>query len=106
MRNFIDPATGDVHPESFYESRGVSLDSLIEVVGEGEYSTIKIDIENFDKLDIKSGKVIHLLREVCLCMAKQADETTDPEEREIINIDLSYICKILSEKLGNKNLIH
>lgn len=80
-RMFVDPETGDLHPESYYHKQNIDLATVIEAVHEGNALGFVIIPENVPRMKIRHDAVFELMKEFMMGLTHQFVSSKDPEEK-------------------------
>ncbi len=111
-RMFVDPATGDLHPESHYHRENIDLATVIEAVHEGNTLGFVIIPENVPRMKVRNDAVFELFKEFMMILTVQFNNTEDDDEREALreagalvsHAMVRNIREIEMEERGNANL--
>ena len=88
---YMDPYTGDIHPESYYRRENIDLDCVIEAHKMPDGIVFDINPENIERMEFKDIAVIELIANFTRTLALHAMETDDPEEAEHCGSVAAYI---------------
>lgn len=105
MRMFIDPKTGDPHPESYYTAKGIPLDTVIEMFPVGDGVGFDINVDNIPKMDIQAPEVFGIFADFCAHLLNSSLEADEDEAEEMQTL-AGYIGKLMMEKMGNPPKVH
>lgn len=105
-RQFVDPATGDLHPESYYHRQNIDLATVIEYVEFGNVMGFDIKIENIERMDVKAPEVFSIFAHFCASLVERSFETDDDDEREELQSIAAYVTKVMLGKLGHVRSDH
>lgn len=81
-RLFIDPATGDIHPESYYHAENIDLATVIEAVDEEGGLGFIIIPENVGRMRVRSDVVFEIFKTFMLSLTAAMEQADDDEECE------------------------
>ena len=81
-RLFIDPATGDINPESYYHKQNIDLATVIEAVDEEGGLGFIIIPENVGRMRVRSDVVFEIFRTFMLSLTEAMQQSEDEDERE------------------------
>jgi len=81
-RIFIDPETGDTHPESYYHTQNIDLATVIEAVREGDHLGFVIIPENVPRMKVRHDAIFGLFKEIMLSLTHQIENAEDDVEKE------------------------
>jgi len=105
-REFVDPATGELHPESWYHKRNIDLATVIEcVVFDGAFG-FDIKIENIERMDVKAPEVFGIFAAFCASLVERSAEIDDDDERDKLQSIAAYVSKVMLGKLGHVRTDH
>lgn len=111
-RMFVDPETGDLHPESYYHRENIDLATVIEAVHEGNALGFVIIPENVPRMKIRHDAIFELMKEFMMSLTEKFVSSNDEDEKEnlrevgvIISLAMvRNIKEIEMEERGNANL--
>jgi len=81
-RMFVDPETGDMHPESYFHRENIDLATVIEAVREGDTLGFVIIPENLPRMKIRHDAVFELFKEIMMGLTHQFVSSQDQEEKD------------------------
>lgn len=100
------PATGDLHPESYYHHQNIDLDTVIEyLVLDGAFG-FDIKVENIERMDVKAPEVFGIFAHFCASLVERSFETEDDDERHDLQGVAAYVSKVMLGKLGHVHTDH
>jgi hypothetical protein len=105
-RRFVDPATGDLHPESYYHRQNIDLATVIEYLEFDNVFGFDIKIENIERMDVKAPEVFGIFATFCASLVERSFETEDDDEREELQSIAAYVTKVMLGKLGHVRSDH
>lgn len=111
-RMFVDPETGDIHPESYYHKQNIDLALVIEAIHEGDTLGFVIIPENVPRMKVRHDAVFELFKEFMLHLTQQFVNSENDAEKEALRevgvmISLAMvrnISEINMEERSNANL--
>lgn len=92
-RMFVDPETGDIHPESYYHKQNIDLATVIETVKDGDSLGFILIPENVPRMKVRSNAVFELIKEFILSLAAKFSDTEDEDEREELR-EVGYMISL------------
>lgn len=105
-RHFVDPATGELHPESYYRRENIDLATVIEFLQvEGGFG-FDIRVENIERMDVQAPEVFAIFAQFTATLVERSMETDDDAEREELQSIAAYVSKVMLEKLGHERTAH
>jgi len=105
-REFVDPATGELHPESYYHKHNIDLATVIEcVVCDGAFG-FDIKIENIERMDVRAPEVFGIFAHFCASLVERSAKIDDDDERDKLQSIAAYVTKVMLEKLGHVRTDH
>lgn len=105
-RMFVDPATGDMHPESYYRMENVDLDTVLEAFEIDGVFGFDIRVENIERMDIRHPAVIEIFALFVASLLEMSMKSEDPDEREKLEAVAIYVSKLLIEKETGRKVSH
>ena len=105
-RMFVDPATGDMHPESYYRMENIDLDTVLEAIEVDGVLGFNIKVENIERMNIQHPAVFAIFAHFCNTLQSAAMESDSDEEREEYAEIASFVSRVMLEKLGHKITKH
>jgi len=81
-RMFVDPETGDMHPESYYHKQNIDLATVIEAVLDGDHLGFVIVPENVPRMKVRHDAVFELFKEFMMGLTQQFVSSQDQEEKD------------------------
>lgn len=81
-RLFIDPATGDIHPESYYHIQNIDLATVIEAVDEEDGLGFVIIPENIGRMRVRSMEVFEIFKNLMVSLFNALQNVEDDAEKE------------------------
>ena len=81
-RMFIDPETGEIHPESYYIRKNVKITTVIEAVKVNDRIEFVIIPEDVVLMKVRNQAVFEMFRDFVMDITRRFAETEDDEERE------------------------
>jgi len=81
-RMFIDPATGDIHPESHYHRENIDLATVIEAIHEGNHLGFLIIPENVPRMKVRHAAIFELFKQFMMGLTHQLENAEDEEVKE------------------------
>ena len=110
-RMFVDPDSGDMHPESYYHKENIDHATVIEAVLEGDHLGFIIIPEHVPRMRIRHQAVFELMKSFAFSIANRFVNSDDEEERESLHevgIMLSVVMlknvKEMEMERGDSNL--
>lgn len=111
-RMFVDPETGDIHPESYYHKQNIDLATVIEAVREGDELGFVIIPENVPRMKVRHDAIFELFKEFMIGLTEKFLSSKDEQEMESIRevgvlISLAMVRNIKEiemEERGSANL--
>ncbi len=104
-RMFVDPETGNIHPESYYHKKNIDLDTLIEAVSKGKQGTIFIVIpENVSRMKVRDMRVIELIKNFVGSLVERIEDTDDEEEAEVLKKAVNDISMGMMKNLAEMGM--
>jgi hypothetical protein len=105
-RMFVDPATGDIHPESYYHRENIDLATVIEAVREGDTLGFVIIPENIQRMKIRHDAVFELMKEFMINLTEKfltADDDAEKESLREVGVMISLaMVRNLQEMQGEE----
>jgi len=105
-RQFIDPATGDLHDESYYHKHNIDLATVLEYVELDGVVGFDIKVENIERMDVQAPEVFAIFADFTAALVQRSFETDDDKEREDLQGIAAYISKVMLGKLGYEKSSH
>ena len=81
-RMFVDPETGDMHPESYYHKQNIDLATVIEAVLDGDHLGFVIIPENVPRMKVRHDAIFELFKEFMMGLTHQFVNAEDEKEKE------------------------
>lgn len=81
-RMYIDPATGDIHPESYYHEENIDLATVIEAIDEDGALGFVIIPENVGRMRVRADVVFEIFKTFMLSLHEVMEKSDDEEEKE------------------------
>lgn len=111
-RMFVDPETGDLHPESYYQRENIDLATVIEAVLFDNELGFVIIPENVPRMKVRHNAVFELFKEFMMNLSVQFTNADDEQEREALReagslVSLAMVRNIREiemEERGSANL--
>lgn len=111
-RMFVDPETGDIHPESYYHKQNIDLATVIEAVLYGSELGFVIIPENVPRMKVRHDAVFELFKEFMMNLTTEFTKADNEEQREAIReagaiVSLAMVRnlkEIEAEERGSANL--
>ena len=111
-RMFVDPETGDIHPESYYQRENIDLATVIEAIRHGDELGFVIIPENVPRMKVRHDAVFELFKEFMMNLSVQFTNADDEQEREALReagslVSLAMVRNIREiemEERGSANL--
>ena len=104
-RMFVDPATGDLHPESYYHRENIDLATVMEYIEVDGSFGFDIQVENIERMDIRAPEVFAIFAHFVSAILEQSMQADD-EERETLQGIAAYVSKVMMKKMGNEQSSH
>jgi ABC-type xylose transport system substrate-binding protein len=106
-RMFIDPATGDMHPESYYRMENIDLDTLLEAfeVEDGVLG-FQINVKNIERMDVKHPAVFAVFAQFCEQLRDAAMQADDEDEQQQYAEIATFVSRVMLQKLGHTATKH
>jgi hypothetical protein len=105
-RMFVDPETGDMHPESYYRMENIDLDTLLEAVEMDGDLAFEIKVQNLERMNIKHPVVFAIFADFCQSMREAAEQAESDDDRETFENVAAYTARVMLQKLGKKVTQH
>lgn len=105
-RMFVDPETGDMHPESYYRMEDIDLDTVLEAFNMDGVLGFEIKVENIERMNIKHPAVFGIFASFVNKLLTMAVETEDEDERDHLVETMHYVSKVMLEKMGHAFTTH
>lgn len=105
-RMFVDPATGDMHPESYYRMENIDLDTLLEAVEMDGDLAFEIKVHNIERMNIQHPVVFAIFADFCQSMQQAAVEAESDDDRETFENIAAYTARVMLQKLGKRVTQH
>lgn len=105
-RQFLDPVTGELHPESYYRKENIDLDTVLEFFQLEDAFGFDIKIENIERMDVQAPEVFSIFANFTAMLVEKSMEVDSDEEREELQSIAAYVSKVMLEKLGNGHTAH
>lgn len=96
-RMFVDPETGAIHPESYYQRQNVDLATVIEVIRDGEQLGFIINPEDIPRMKVRSQPVFEMFKEFARDIVRKAQESKNEEEVEEY-LEVGFMLSIMMLK--------
>ena len=111
-RMFVDPETGDIHPESYYQRENIDLATVIEAVLYGNELGFVIIPENVPRMKVRHNAIFELFKEFMMNLTTEFAKADDEEQKEALReagtlVSLAMvrnIREIEEEERGSANL--
>ena len=111
-RMFIDPETGDIHPESYYHRENIDLATVIEAVRYGNELGFVIIPENVPRMKVRHNAIFELFKEFMMNLTIEFSKADDEEQKEALReagtlvsrAMVRNIREIEEEERGSANL--
>ena len=111
-RMFVDPETGDIHPESYYQRENIDLATVIEAVLYGNELGFVIIPENVPRMKVRHNAIFELFKEFMMNLTTEFAKADDEEQKEALReagtlVSLAMvrnIREIEAEERGSANL--
>jgi len=100
-RMFVDPETGDMHPESYYRMEDIDLDTVLEAIEVDGVLGFNIKVENIERMNVKHPAVFSIFASFVSNLVSMAVETEDEDERDRLIETMHYVSKVMLEKMGH-----
>ena len=88
-RMFVDPETGDIHPESYYHKQNIDLATVIEAVLFDNELGFVIIPENVPRMKVRHNAVFELFKEFMMNLSVLFTNVDDEQERVALLASLS-----------------
>lgn len=99
-RMFVDPVTGDMHPESWYHRENVDLATVIECHLIDGNLAFDVNLQNLNRLNVQAPEVFNMFAHFCAALVEESLQTEDDEEREHLQATAAYVSRVMMSKLG------
>lgn len=111
-RMFVDPETGDIHPESYYHKQNIDLATVIEAVLYGSELGFVIIPENVPRMKVRHDAVFELFKEFMMNLTVEFTKADNKEQREALreagalvsHAMVRNLKEIEAEERGSANL--
>ena len=111
-RMFVDPETGDIHPESYYQRENIDLATVIEAIRHGDELGFVIIPENVPRMKVRHDAIFELFKEFMTHLTIKFINAEDIVEKENLReagvlISLAMVRNIREiemEERGDANL--
>jgi hypothetical protein len=100
-RMFVDPETGDMHPESYYHQENIDLATVIEAIEIDGRFGFKIDVENIERMNVKHPAVFAIFSKFVSDLLSMAVETDDENMRDNLVETMHYVSNVMLEKMSH-----
>ena len=104
-RMFVDPATGDLHTESYYHRENIDLATVLEYIEVDGAFGFDIQVENIERMDVRAPEVFAIFAHFVAAILEQSINE-DEEERKTLQGIAAYVSKIMMQKMGNEQSSH
>lgn len=91
-RQFIDPVTGEMHPESHYHRENIDLATVIEAVETEGLIGFEINVENISRMTVRHPSVFQIFKWFCDSLSDAAETADDNEEKLFLETTEAYVC--------------
>ena len=103
-RHFMDPVTGDIHPESHYQRENIDLATVLEVFEDNGVIGFDIRVDNIERMDVQHPAVFHVIAMFVITLQQMADETDDENERHALLSNAAFVSKVMLSKVQEVEL--